>query len=290
MSNNKKLVRFFTYPQFHGKREQVGSTFIRVQQLLKYWPEAGIYRYGENPETLIFQKVFVSPDYQFPVHFEGKKILDICDPMWLEGYDVVETCNAMDVVTVPTKGLSEFIKQFHDNVHIIPDRYDIAALPKPKIHKGKAKTLVWFGYSHNATILKPALPLIDELGLKLILISNDDPIYNRFSKRKAEDWYTFKKYNEETIYQDLQEADFAILPDGFRPEDYFKSNNRMIRANLAGLPVAKDSEDVMKYMSASNRRKWFDDNYDIIKSEYDCRKSVEQYKDIISQIEREKSE
>lgn len=279
------MIRFFTYPQFHGKTQQVGSTFIRVTQLLKYWPEAGIYRYGENPDTLILQKVFVTPDYQFPVHFKGKKILDICDPMWLEGYNVVETAQAMDAVTCPTESLAEFIRQFHTNVHVIPDRYDIEALPKPKQHTGKAKTVVWFGYSHNATILKAALPLIDELGLKLILISNDDPIYNRYSKRKSEEWYTFKKYEESTIYQDLQEADFAILPDGFRPEDYFKSNNRTIRANLAGLPVAKDSDDVMKYMEGKNRRKWFDENYDNIVKEYDCRLSVEQYKKIISNIQ-----
>lgn len=278
------MIRFFTYPQYHGKQNQVGSTFIRVSQLLKYWPEAGIYRYGENPETLIFQKVFITPDYQFPVHFKGKKILDICDPMWLEGYDVVATAQAMDAVTCPTETLAEFCRQFHPNVHVIPDRYDIEILPEPKQHKGKAKTVVWFGYLHNSTLLKPALPLIEELGLKLIIISNDDPIYNRFSKRQKEDWYTFKKYNEDKIYQYLQEADFAILPDGFRPEDYFKSNNRTIRANLAGLPVAKDSDDVMKYMDGGNRRKWFSENYATIKEEYDCRKSVEQYKGIINGI------
>lgn len=278
------MVRFFTYSRFHGKSEQVGSTFIRVNQLIKYWDEADLYKYGENPDTLIFQKVFVQPDYQFPVHFQGKKILDICDPMWLEGYDVVETANAMDAITCPTEPLAEFMRQFHDNVHVIPDRYDMSILPQPKTHKGKAKTVVWFGYSHNVTILKPALPLIEELGLKLIIISNDDPIYNRFSKRKKEDWYTFIKYNEDTIYQDLQKADFAILPDGFRPVDIFKSNNRTIRANLAGLPVAKDSDEVKHYMDAVNRRKWFDDNYDIIKSEYDVRKSVEQYKGIISKL------
>jgi hypothetical protein len=280
------MIRFFTFARFHGKSEQVGSTFIRVNQVIKYWDEADLYKYGENPSTLIFQKVFVSPDYQFPAHFQGKKILDICDPMWLEGYDVVETCNTMDAVTCPTEPLAEFIRQFHDNVHVIPDRYDIEIVPEPKEHKGKAKTVVWFGYSHNIGSLKAAIPLIDELKLNLLIISNDDPIYNRFSKRPKEEWYTFKKYNEDTIYQDLQKADFAILPEGFRPEDYFKSNNRTIRANLAGLPVAKNSDDVKLYMEVQNRRKWFNENYVTIKEEYDCRKSVEQYKEIIDGISR----
>ena len=44
---------------------------------------------------LIFQR-FCTPDYKFPEHFEGIKILDICDPDWVDGASIVETCNFMD--------------------------------------------------------------------------------------------------------------------------------------------------------------------------------------------------
>lgn len=277
------MVRFFCYSQFHGKSEPVGSDAIRVYQTLKYWPEAGIYRYGENPDTLIFTKIFSSPDYKFPKHFKGIKILDICDPTWLEGYNIAETCQAVDVVTCPTKSLADFLKQFHDNVVIVPDRFDVEILPKPKEHKQKAKTVVWFGYSHNAELLKPAMGLIEELKLNLIVISNDDPIVNRWSPRKKEDWYTFIKHKAD-IYADLQKADFALLPEGFRPEDRFKSNNKTIKANLAGLPVARTSDEVKHYMDAKNRQSWVDQDYGNIKEQYDIRKSVEQYKDIINGI------
>lgn len=278
-------VRFFLYSTYHGKDRPVGSDFIRAIQPIKYWDEAELYKYGENPDVLIFQKVFMSQDYQFPKHFEGIKILDMADPMWLEGYDVVSTAQAMDAVTVPTEPLAEFVRQFHSNAHVIPDRFDIEILPKPKQHTEEAKTVVWFGYSHNAELLKPAMHLIDELNLNLIIISNDDPIMNRYSQRVKETWYTFVKYDEDTIYQELQKADFAILPDGFRPEDAFKSNNKTIKANLAGLPVAKDADEAKAYMEAKNRKDWFNHNYDIIAKEYDVRKSVEQYKDIISGIQ-----
>lgn len=281
----KDSVRFLTYTRFHGKTEAVGSTFIRVNQLIKYWPEADNYKYGENPATMIFQKVFCSPDYQFPAHFKGKKILDICDPMWMEGANVVETCNVMDAVTCPTESLASFVRQFHDNVHVVPDRYDIEILPKPKEHTEKAKTVVWFGYSHNIETFKPAVALIQELGLELIIISNDDPMIVGWGQKK-EHWYTFKKYREETVWDDIQEADFAVFPDGFRPVDVFKSNNRTIRANLCGLPVAKDADEVKYYLEPENRRKWFDENYATIKEEYDCRKSIEQYKGIIDGISK----
>lgn len=286
MGWKQNMVRFFDYSHFHGKSEAVGSTFIRVNQLIKYWPEAGLYKYGENPDALIFQKVFASPDYQFPIHFEGKKILDICDPMWLEGFNVVETCNAMDAVTCPTETLATFIRQFHDNVIVVPDRYDVDILPKPKQHKEIAKTVLWFGYSHNIDNLKPAIPLIEKLGLKLIIISNDDPMIVSWGMNPGEHWYTYLKYNEATIWEDIQQADFVVIPDGFRPVDPFKSNNRTIRANLCGLPVAKDSDEVMLYMGASERQGWLDSNYDKIREEYDVRESVKQYQNIIQNIRK----
>jgi hypothetical protein len=283
-SSSSGQVRFFCYSQFHGKLEPVGSDYIRAHQLIKHWPEAGLYKYGEFPDCLIFNKVFVSQDYQFPKHFENKKILDICDPMWLEGHNIVETCQAMDAVTCPTVTLADYIRQFHTNVVVVPDRFDLDVIPKPKVHKGKAKTVVWFGYSHNAELLKPAIPIIESLGLNLLIISNDDPIANRWGIRDKKEWYTYKPYNEATIYQDLQKADFAILPDGFRPEDKFKSNNKTIKANLAGLPVAKTREDVELYMSGEARQDWFGTNYAIIAKEYDVKNSVKQMQELIKSL------
>lgn len=278
------MIRFFTYSQFHGKLEPVGSDYIRAHQLIKHWPEAGLYKYGEFPDCLIFNKVFASQDYQFPKHFENKKILDICDPMWLEGHNIVETCQAMDAVTCPTEALADYIRQFHTNVVVVPDRFDLDVIPKPKAHKGKAKTVVWFGYAHNSELLKPAIPIIESLGLNLLIVSNDDPIANRWGIRDKKEWYTYKPYNEATIYQDIQTADFAILPDGFRPEDRFKSNNKTIKANLAGLPIAKTREHVELYMSGEARQDWFDTNYAIIAKEYDVKNSVKQMQELIKSL------
>lgn len=280
------VVRAFTYSQYHGKSEPVGSDYIRIRQMLKYWPEAALYRYGENPDVLIFEKVYCYEDYKFPVHFEKKKILDICDPDWLEGVNIVETCHAVDAVTCPTEPLATFLRQFTKKVVVIPDRFDLSVIPEPKKHTQRAKTAVWFGYSHNADCLRPAIPMIEQLGLDLLIISNDDPIVNRWGIRGREEYYRFKKYNEDTIYHDLQRADFAILPDGLRPNDVFKSNNKTIKANLAGLPVAKTPEDVEAFMEPENRQKWIDDNLHQIRQDYDIRRSVEQYKELINELRK----
>ena len=278
------MTSYFSYSQFHGKNPPVGSTHIRMIQMEKYWPELKAYQYGEKPDVLIFQKVYTSEDYKFPGHYPGKTILDICDPDWMEGVNIVESCHAVDAVVCPTEALAAFLRQFTKNVRVIPDRFDLEPIPEPKKHTQKAKTIVWFGYSHNAEALRPAIALIEELKLNLVIISNDDPIANRWGVRDANEYYKYIKYDEDTIYEELQKADFAILPDGLRPHDKYKSNNKTIKANLAGLPVAKTPEEVNLYMSGEERQKWVDSNLEAIRDEYDIRRSVEEYKELINEV------
>lgn len=279
---------------YHNKQPPSGSTHLRVRQLLKYWDEAKLYTYGEKPDVMIFQKVYATQDYRFPLNFPGIKILDMCDPDWLGGQTgIKETIDYMDAVTCSSNGLALFLRQLTDKpVIIIPDRFDVTALPAPKVHEKRAETVVWFGYRHNADTLKPALPLINELGLNLLVIAEDDPlawqwlpniIGDNFRKEK----YQFVKYIEDNIYYDLQRADFAILPHGQRPIDPFKSNNKSIKAILAGLPVAHVGDDVRTFMDAEARRDRVLDTYEKTKVEYDVRKSVEQFKYLIALIKQE---
>lgn len=284
-------IRFFTFSQFHNKVPVTGSTHIRVHQLLKYWPEAKLYTYGENPDVLIFQKVYVAQDYQFPVHFENIKILDLCDPDWLNGVTgIKETIDAVDAVTCSSLGLVEFVKQMTDKPVIhIADRFDLSPLPRPKRHTATATTVVWFGYRHNAETLRYAMPLINELGLKLVVISDDDPMAWQWIPGQAGDDfrhtnYKFLKHHEETLYTDLQRGDFCILPYGTRPIDPFKSNNKTIRAILAGLPVAHDADQVKSFMNPGVRRDYMEMHYSKTIKEYDVKRSVEEYKALIERI------
>jgi glycosyltransferase involved in cell wall biosynthesis len=284
-------VRFLTYSMFHNKDPVVGSTFIRVNQLMKYWPEAALYKYGENPDVMIFQKVYAAYDYKWPQHFEGIKILDICDPDWMEGLDVAETARAMDAITCPTETMAAFMRQLTDApVYVVPDRWDIARVKPPKEHTNKAKTVIWFGYSHNADTLKPAMRTINELGLNLMIVSNDDPLLYRFDVREHKDYYSFHKFKQDEIDGLLRKADFAVLPGDYRPFGKFKSNNKRTKAILAGIPVATDSEELRALVEPENRQKFMLEHYATIKEEYDVRKSVEQMKEIIAEAQRNRNE
>lgn len=281
MSNDKQMIRFFSFSQFHNKIPPTGSTKIRVNQLIKYWDGADLYKYGENPDVLIFQKVYCTQDYKYPAHFEGLKILDVCDPDWLDNMPIKETVDAVDAITCSSQPLVDFIKQLTDKpVLLIPDRFDLEEIPPPKKHTGDAKRVVWFGYRHNHTPLKSALPHIEKHGLELLVISDDNPILEQY-RPTMKSKLVYKKYQDETIYKLLQTADYAVLPLGVRPHDKFKSNNRTVKAILAGLPVATTVEDLSEFKTADNRNKYIAREYDKIKHEYDVKKSVEQYKELI---------
>jgi hypothetical protein len=192
------MIKFITMEQFHNK-QNVGSTKIRVKNLIKNWPEASLYKYGEKPEVLIFQKVYAGRDYKFPVTYPGIKILDICDPDWLDGAPIKETVDAMDAVVVPTEPLAEFLRQLTDKpVRVIKDRFDLTEFPPRKVHKGKAKTVVWFGYHHNSAALKLAVQSLERRGLTLKIVADQDPFAWKWAADPTEyqKKYIFTKFTE----------------------------------------------------------------------------------------------
>lgn len=279
-----QTIRFQTFEIYHGKRG-VGSTNLRVHQLIKHWPEADLYKYGEQADVLIFQKVYVTQDYVFPIHYkEGLKILDICDPDWLEGVLIKQTIDAMDAVTCPTEPIQKFLKQLTDKpIVVIPDRYDISLVPKPKLHKGKAKKLVWFGYAHNAVTLKPHIRSLEKMGFELTIISNEDPRLERYAD--SEETVNYVKHpTDGEMYMELQKYDVCIMPKGSRPQDKYKSNNKTIRANLAGLPVAHDLDSLEAVIDGDARQKVAAEAYQHAVNEYNCKTSVMQYKDLIDEL------
>lgn len=270
------MIRALTYSRYHGKGD-VGSTRLRVHQLYKYWPEYGEYKYGEFPDVIVFQKVYVQQDWKFIEHFENIKILDICDPDWMEQQNIKQTCDAVDGVTVPTETLKEFISQLTDKpIKVIPDRHDIENIPELKIHTGKAKTAAWFGYSHNAELLKSVLPVLERYGIELTIISNDNPLWLPPHK--------FQKFDHETLLQDLRAFDICVLPEGNRPKDRFKSNNRSTLAWLAGVPVVKDLESLELMLNAKNRNKEAKACYTRAMKDYDVKLSVQEMKDFIKEL------
>lgn len=284
------MIRFFTYSQFHAK-QNVGSTKIRVDNLIRYWPEAGLYKYGENPEVIIFQKVFVTYDYKFVKHFEGIKILDICDPEWRDSPDIFikETLDAVDAVVASSQAMADYLQQMTDTrCLLIRDRFDLTEFPKPKKHFSQAKKVAWFGYAQNAEALRFAMPSLETRNLDLLIISNEDPAAWRWATKPEaykKNKYKYLKYTDDMeVRKQLQAADLVIFPLGIRPFDKFKSENKTVIAELCGLPVVRNSEELDGLMSPIERNNYIDKVYNKLREDYDVTKSVAEYKDLINEI------
>lgn len=279
-----------TFEIFHNKRN-TGSTNIRVRNLLKYWPEADIYKYGEKPDVLIFQKVYVTDSkqglYQFPITYKGGlKILDLCDPDWLVHNNWLKaTVDGVDAVTASSQAIVDFVKQITDKpVKLIKDRFIVDDFPAPKVHKGKAKDVVWFGYMHNAAVLRGLVFHCLKRKLRLTVIADADPqVWQVVGDESFKPYYQFIPYDE-NAYTKIQAADICALPKGGRPQDRFKSDNKTTIARLLGLPVAQTPEDLDKFLDASEREKEKNKWYDKTHQEYDVRNSVKEYKDLIDEI------
>lgn len=281
-------VLWQTFEQYHN-RKGTGSTKIRVHNLLKYWDEAELYKYGEKADVMIFQKVYCTYDYKFPINYPGIKILDTCDLDWQDTPDVYikETIDGMDAVTVPTEPLQKLLQQMTDTpVRVIKDRFDLAEFPTTKKHFGETKTAVWFGYMHNADLIKHAIQSLERRGIHLIVISNQDPVSYKYAINpdEYEKRYTFLKYNQATIYKDLQKADVCILPKGNRPQDRYKSENKTVIAQLCGLPVVTTADELDALKTSEARSKAVDKSYNTVKEEYNCIRSINEYKRLIKEI------
>jgi len=284
------VIKYFTFEQYHN-RTAVGSTKLRAHNLIKNWPEANLYNYGEKADVMIFQKVYCTYDYKYPAHFKGISILDTCDLDWYATPDIYikETLDAMDAVTASTEGLKDLLQQMTDTpVFHIKDRFDLTEFPKPKVPKGRLKSVAWFGYQQNAELLKFAIISLEKRGIKLTVISNEDPTAYKWANepREYEPKYTYVKFRQETLYEELQKHDAVILPKGYRPQDVYKSENKTIIANLCGLPVVTNADELDAIMDAKDRTVT---NIDELRVEYDCTKSVTEMKKIINEIIRNKA-
>lgn len=281
------IVRAITFEKYHN-RKNTGSTKIRIHNLIKYWPEFDIYKYGEKPDVMVFQKVYVQADYDWPEKLDCIKILDICDPDWLDGENVKQTIDAMDAVTVPTEALKKFIEQMTDKpVRVIRDRFDLSEYPKkPKTHLGKAKSLVWFGYPQNTKKLKGAVNAIMELELHLTIISSKDPNFMHWPEcvNFKKENYTFLDYKPDEINYEMSKHDIAILPPGNEPRDRFKSENKDIIANLCGLPVVKSRDELEAMLDPKARNQEVKEKHASAIKQYDVKLSIAEMKGLINEL------
>jgi len=280
------IVRFLTMEKELNRRlNSVGSSRIRARWVWKYWDEADEWMIGEKTDVIIFQKVYTKTlIYQF----DCIKIFDICDPDWLEPRPVFETIRQCDAVSCATQPLVDYIKKFVKDkpVVLIPDRVDLEEhKPVKKKHEGRAKSVIWFGYSHNFPYLPKTFDYLLEHGLHLTIVADKNLM---FPKQYESLRHSFRKYEYPEIHQEIIKNDIVLLPAGTDIRAQYKSNNKKLTSWALGMPVATTPEELERFLDPDERNKEAKMRMKYVKKHYDVRKSVGEYKQLVSEIIRKK--
>ena len=243
-------IGFILFEAFH-QRKNIGSSRIRGHWIMKYLNKIkGVVAepliQGKKYDVIVFQKVYWK---EMARAFDGIKIFDICDPDWLDGAEIISMIKEMDIITCSTQPLKEALEKTVDKpVYVIPDGEDFEILPPPKKHEGKAKKIVWFGYSHNLEVLNQTYSKIRQLGLTLKVITDGQLNCGECAVENVK-WYI------ETVDKEIQECDFALIPESIKGKNIYKSKNKTVHAWSLGLPVAKTPIDMDKFMDGEERQK-----------------------------------
>lgn len=278
-------VGFLTFDR--DRQDKTGSARIRAGNLIKYELDFELFKTGRKYDAVVFQKYYW---YDYARLYDGIKILDICDPDWLVGgkdLEIVRMIEDMDGVVANTEATAKYIRKLTDKpVIVVEDRHDIAEMKERKIHKGRAKSVVWFGYSHNSQVLRPYIPKLVEEGLDLIIIADKHVTISghQYSYFKNHEHFVKWPAKMSDVNKEMLKADFALLPKSRRPFDQYKSNNKTTHCLAIGLPVAVWGDDIDRFLNEEERIKETEESYDIIRDKYDCRRSADEYRDFINHL------
>lgn len=267
-------IRLLTQESFSNwPKNRSGSARIRGRWLVKYWDGAEEYQIGEKPDVMIFQKAYWRDMMQ---ELDCIKILDICDPDFLDKnckFGIVEMMSYVDACVTSTEALRDLVSQYTKKpVICIPDRFDLELFKDPKSHTDAAKKVIWYGYAHNARVLDSARSSIIDLGLKLIVVSDEGVM-------DADEWY---KYDWATIHAYMKQADIALMPN--HSSRKYKSNNKVIESYLCGLPVAANYEELKRFIDPVERQKEVDEKIQYARREYNIQLSVSEYISLIDSL------
>jgi hypothetical protein len=274
-------VGFLTMEKTDNRpKNSVGSSRIRARWLYDRWDGAEEYKIGKEYDVLIFQKVYW--DLMMD-EFKGIKILDLCDPDWLDGRDVFKYIAKADAVVTSTPALADAIQKLTTVPTVcIPDRVALEEHePKHGKHIGKAKNAVWFGYSGNFKYATATLPFLKEKGLHLTIVADRE-----VSLPDTDVDYTFVKYKYPNIHGIIAYSDMAILPETASVDfkGYFKSDNKTLQSWALGVPVVKLPPDLDRFMDGEEREKERLLRLDEIETKHDVRLSVMEYQKLINMI------
>jgi hypothetical protein len=279
---------FITFQTYHGKRN-IGSTRIRAEWVMKYWPESigtvEEFVQGKEYDFVVYQKVYWT---EHAKEYKGIKILDLCDADWYDWqYPIVEMIQYMDAITTSTQMLKEAVEKMVRGLHQqgyidreipvtwIDDRMDPDFhKERKKFHDDEIRRAVWMGYSHNLKVLDAVMPSLKARDIELTVISNG--MHARADKHIP--------WTLETVNQDMiDNADVLLNPRLTWGKWKYKSDNKTVTGWALGIPVVRTLEELDALKTKEAREQEAKRRLELVNKRYHPKLSAFQYVKIVSE-------
>lgn len=277
IESNKKIGVYLR--RLSTQEKNCASDRIRGEWVIKNWPEAEVW----SPNRKYDVNIIHHPGIGDISKLSGLKILDVCDPEWINNNSFIRLAERCDGIVVATQALKlELGKLVNKPIVVIGDGHDFSEHPLNKEHAGIAKNIVWFGYIQNSHVLIPYKRIVKEYGLNLNIIAQKEDYYSLIYGLNT--FTNYIEWNRDTFIKEIAKNDIALLPQN----GLFKSDNKDITATLCGLPVAKSEKDLLRFIKAEERNKEVSKRLKTI-DEFDVKKRVSDYKNFIEFLKRDDS-
>lgn len=177
--------------------------------------------------------------------------------------DHIQGIRDANLVTVTTKALANYAKQYNKKVAILPNCIDFSRWWKMDLKPNKQLRVVWSGgsshYEDWFSIKEPLNELMRKYQFKLIMSGHSFPgVIDEDNKHLVEihDWIPFKGHSYRMM---SLHADIAIIPLADIPFNYYKSSIKWYEMSAMGVPsVVSDilpySEDIINGKTALGYR------------------------------------
>lgn len=254
-------------------------------------------------DVVVLQKVYPRRKSHYAAHLKewlvnqnrnGRRIVwDLCDPVWWWMHEAQfrDLLNLMALVTVSSRGLQEDLQQEYGHEAIlIRDRLPYQDGMR-KHTSVEVPTLIWFGYARNRMPCLAAASLTLERLLRNnfpfeLCIVDEAPDYHLITDDLAEHT-SYVRWQRDSFWDVLTSADIALLPEYPGLWGKMKSENKIITAWWAGLPVS-DATDYRRLVSLMTdwqlREAIGRENRERAEKDYPIQTSVEEWQALVSRL------
>lgn len=177
--------------------------------------------------------------------------------------DHIQGLRDANLVTVTTKALANYVKQYNKNVAILPNCIDFSRWWKMDLKPNKQLRVVWSGgsshYEDWFSVKEPLNDLMRKYQFKVIMSGHSFPgVIDDDNRHLLEihDWVPVKGHSYRMM---SLRADISVIPLADLPFNYYKSSIKWYEMSAMGIPsVVSDilpySEDIKDGVNALGYR------------------------------------